>query len=120
MIIFENYIKNQREKLLNGADIYGLHFQGDGATIKDTPILNILAGGVCLPVSVQKIVYCTGHITGGHKKDSKFVADSFFDKMNELSPSNICRFTIFFSVSSSFILSKKLSATNLHPSCDQL
>ena len=27
---------------------------------------------------------CTGHITGGHKKDDKFVADSFFDPTNEL------------------------------------
>ena len=42
---FENHIKNQREKLLNGAEIYGIHFQGDGATIKDTPLLNILDGG---------------------------------------------------------------------------
>ena len=43
---FDNYIKNQREKLLNGEDIYGIHCQCDGATIKDTPLLNILAGGV--------------------------------------------------------------------------
>ena len=43
---FDNHIKNQREKLLKGADIYGLHFQGDGATIKDTPLLNILVWGV--------------------------------------------------------------------------
>ena len=47
---FENHIKNQREKLLNGADIYGLHFQGDGAIIKETPLLNILSGGVHLRV----------------------------------------------------------------------
>ena len=52
---FENHIKNQCEKLLNGADIYGLHFQGDGETIKDTPLLNFLDGGVRLLVSVQKI-----------------------------------------------------------------
>ena len=43
---FENNIKNQREKLLNGVDICGLHFQGDGTKTKDTPLLNILAGGV--------------------------------------------------------------------------
>ena len=29
---------------------------------------------------------CTGHITGGHNKDAKFVAESFFDPMNELDP----------------------------------
>ena len=45
---FDNHIKNQREKLLNGTDIYGLHFQGDGATIKYTPLLNILDRGVYL------------------------------------------------------------------------
>ena len=83
---FENHIKNQREKLLNGADIYGLHFQGDGATIKDTLLLNILDGGGYLPVSVQNIVYYTGHITGGHKKDDFFFAESFFDPMNDLDP----------------------------------
>ena len=60
---FENHIKNDREKLLKGAYIYRLHFQGDGAIIKDKPLINILAGGFYLPVSVQKILDCTGHIT---------------------------------------------------------
>ena len=44
--VFENHINNQRDMLLNGEDIYGIHFQGDGATIKETPLLNILDGGV--------------------------------------------------------------------------
>ena len=83
---FDNHIKDQHEKFLNGADIYGLHFQGDGATIKDTPLLNILAEVVYLPVPVQKIVECTVHITGVHKKDAKFVAESLFDPMNYLDP----------------------------------
>ena len=49
---FDNNIKNQCEKLLNGADIYGLHFQGDGARVKDTILLNILDGGIYLPMLV--------------------------------------------------------------------
>ena len=36
-------------------------------------------------MSVQKIVECTGHITGGREKDAKFVADSFYP-MNDLDP----------------------------------
>ena len=83
---FDNHIKNQREKLLNGADIYGLSLQCDGATIKDTPLLNILAGEVYLPVSFQNIVDCIGHITSGHKEDAEFIADIFFDPMNDLDP----------------------------------
>ena len=39
-MFFENHINNQCEKLLNGANIYGINFQGDGATIKDAPLLN--------------------------------------------------------------------------------
>ena len=81
---FENHIKNQREKLLNGADIYELHFQGDGETIKDTPLLNILAVGVYLPMSFQQIVECTGHIIGCNKKDAIIFAENFFDTMNDL------------------------------------
>ena len=29
---------------------------------------------------------CTGHITGGHKKDANFFVESFFDPMNEIDP----------------------------------
>ena len=81
---FDKNIKNQRDKLLNGAEIYGLHFQGDGAKIKDTPLLNIFTGGVYLPVSAQKIMDCTGRITCGHKRYATFVAEIFFDTMNDL------------------------------------
>ena len=87
---FDNHIKNQREKLLIRADIWGLRFQGDGAKIKDTAIINILVGGFNLPVSVKIILECTGHITGGHKKDAKFVAEIFFDPMNDLDPEKTC------------------------------
>ena len=83
---FENHIKNQRDKVLNGTDIYILHFQGDGATTKYTPPLNILDGRVHLPVSVKNIVDCTGHIAGGHTKDAKYFADIFFDPMNGPDP----------------------------------
>ena len=83
---FENNIKNRRGKLLNKEYIYLLRFQGDGATIKDTPLLNILAGGVYLHISVQKIVHCADQITGGHKNDAKFIVESFFDPINELYP----------------------------------
>ena len=83
---FDNHIKKQCEKLLNGEYIYGLTFQGDGETIKDTPLLNILAGGFYLTVLVQKILDCTGRITGGHNKDAKFFAKSFFDPINDLDP----------------------------------
>ena len=50
------------------------------------PLLKILDGRFHLHVSVQNIVDCTGHITGGHRKDSKIVSESFFDPINYLDP----------------------------------
>ena len=29
---------------------------------------------------------CTGHITGGHKEDTKFVVEILFDTMNDFDP----------------------------------
>ena len=52
----------------------------------DTLLLGILAWGVHRPVSAQNIFDCTGHITGGHKKDSNCFAGSLFDPMNDLDP----------------------------------
>ena len=43
-------------------------------------------GGVYLPVLDQKIVDYKGHITGGHKEDAIFFAESFFDPVNDLDP----------------------------------
>ena len=37
-------------------------------------------------MSDQNIFDCTGNITGGHKKDAKFIAESFFDPTNDLYP----------------------------------
>ena len=37
-------------------------------------------------MSVQNIFDCTGHITGGPKKDANFVAESLFDPTNDLNP----------------------------------
>ena len=85
-ICFDNYINNQCWNLIKRADIYGIHFQGNGATIKYIPLLDTLSGRVCLPVSVQNIMDCRCHTTGDHNKVANVFADSFFDPMNDLDP----------------------------------
>ena len=50
------------------------------------PSLIYFLGGFHLPVSVQNIMDCFGHITGGHNKDVKFVMEIFFDPINDLDP----------------------------------
>ena len=43
-------------------------------------------GGGFLSVSVQNILYCIDHITGGHQKYANFFVESFFDITNDLDP----------------------------------
>ena len=50
------------------ADIFGLLFLGDGATISKCPLLNILASAKNIPVAVLEIVDCQGHLARGNKK----------------------------------------------------
>ena len=44
------------------ADIFGLLFFGDGATISKCPLLNIMASAKNIPVAVLEIVDCQGHL----------------------------------------------------------
>ena len=55
------------------AEIFGLLFLGDGATISRFPLLNILDSAKNIPVSVLEIVDCKGHLDDGNKKDGTFV-----------------------------------------------
>jgi len=71
------YMGKNFEELMNDADIYGIAFFGDGATVKKAPLLNILASGVYKPAACMEIVDCAGHMEDGGKKDGKFIANQF-------------------------------------------
>ena len=57
----------------NRADILGLLFLDDGATIFITPLLNILVSGKNLPVAVFKLVGCQGNLPDGGGKCGSFI-----------------------------------------------
>ena len=48
------------------ADIFGLLFLGDGATISRFPLLDILASAKNIPVDVLEIVDYQGHLAWGY------------------------------------------------------
>lgn len=64
---------NCKKILLKDVELYGIHFQGDGASIRNTPLLNVKAGGMWKPVVVQDIVECTKHLQQGWKQDAAYV-----------------------------------------------
>ena len=50
----------------NEAEIFGILFLGDGATISIFPLLNIQASAEKIPVAVLEIVDCQGHLSDGN------------------------------------------------------
>ena len=71
------------------ADIFGLLFLGDGATISRCPLLNILASKKNISVSVLTIVDCQGHLAWGNEKYASFICNRFLKHMKEIDPRKI-------------------------------
>jgi hypothetical protein len=75
-----NYKQNQKNNLAllsQDVGVFGLTYFGDGATVKKTPFVNILASGPHLPVAVLDIVDTSFQCEEGKKKDAKFIASLF-------------------------------------------
>ena len=62
---------------MKDADIYGISFFGDGATVKKAPLLNILASGVYNSAACMEIVDCSQHMEDGGRKNGKYIANQF-------------------------------------------
>ena len=60
------------------AEIFGLLFLGDGATISRCPLLNILFSEKNIPFSVMEIIDSQGHLADGNKKDATFICNIFW------------------------------------------
>ena len=64
--------------------MYGLTFFGDAATVKKSPLINILASSVHLPIGCLQIVDCTGHLESDRTKDAAFIANLFTPHIIEM------------------------------------
>jgi len=85
--MFVSYIANtflfvllyHKETLIRNANMFGLSIFGDGATIKKTPMINIMCAGVHNPAAVLDVVDTTGK-----KKDSFYLAGLFLKQVDVL------------------------------------
>jgi len=77
--------------------VFGVLFFGDGATVKNKALLNVLASGVYLPSACLEIIDCTGHLEAGGKKDAKYIANHFLPliKQFELESENTVDLALF-------------------------
>ncbi len=69
-------------KLLQDAEVFGLGWLGDGATIKQMSLLNILDLCGSAPPTVVSIVDCTSYMSDGGKKDATYFMDQFQRKVD--------------------------------------
>ena len=81
---YEIYQTQTREMLLKEADIYGITFFGDGATIKKSPLINILASSIHEPAGCLSIVDCTGHLAADGTKDASYIASLFIPHIKSM------------------------------------
>ena len=86
---FDQMMKKNAELLRKEADIFGLCFYGDGATVKRMPLLNILCSGTHQPTATLGIVDCSGHMSAGGKKDASYISDLFFPHIEKLDPDKL-------------------------------
>ncbi len=89
------YNRNKRLTTEN-ANVFGLSWIGDGATIKRMPLLNMLAMCGSKPPAVIVILDCTGHMVDSGKKDSEFIMSFFKAKIDEFDPGKTLTDTFFF------------------------
>ncbi len=71
-------------KLLQDAEVFGLGWLGDGATIKWMPLLNIFVLCRNIPPTVVSIVDCTSHMSDGERKIEHILKTNFEGKWMRL------------------------------------
>ncbi len=79
----EEMIKN----LLLESKIFGVTIFGDGATITNVPLMNILAASPNNPFALLEIVDCTDQMANGGKKDAK-VSVGYCETIDQVARSN--------------------------------
>ena len=93
---FQTKYEHNEENLLKNADVFGLAFLGDGATIKRMPLMNILAMCGDVPPITISVQECTDHMQDDGKKVASYFATLFEAKVREYDRSNILTGAFFF------------------------
>ena len=93
---YQTKYNDNKTHLLKGADVFGLSFLGDGATVKRMPLMNILAACADTPPITVSIQDCTKHLQQGGKKDASYIAEMFDDIVKEYDPNGTLTDAFFF------------------------
>ena len=79
--------ERQIRKLLTEAEVFGLSWSGDGATVMKNPLINSISNGHHHPLDVHDIFDFAGHIEGWNTNNSNYISDSMKVMMDDIDPS---------------------------------
>ena len=76
--------------MMQDVNIYGASIYDDGATVKGTPMINMLASSPSNPACVLDVIDCTHHMQEGGIKDAKYIAMEMVKMMMKIDSSKSC------------------------------
>ncbi len=93
---YANVYEQNKAKLLKSAKVFGLAFLGNGPTIHQMTLMNILAMSGAFPPMKISIQDCTKHMVERGKKDALYIANLFDEKVMEYNPLKIFTDVFYF------------------------
>jgi hypothetical protein len=93
---YANVYEQNKANLLKFAKVFGLAFLGNGTTIHQMALMNILAMSCAFPSMTISIQDCTKHMAEGGEKDASYIANLFDKKVMEYNPLKTCTDVFYF------------------------
>eukprot|EP00957_Ditylum_brightwellii_P117239 8941376-Ditylum_brightwellii.AAC.1 len=97
---YDAHEKRATKQMQDQAEVFGLCFFGDGATIWRQPLMNILGACYQNPAVVLDIVDCTKHLETNGKQTGKYIVEMFCPHIERLDPKHVTTNLVYFDVAS--------------------
>ena len=107
-LAYATQLEQDLKQLMIDADIFGIAFFGDGATIHKCPLINLFASGLHCPAVLINIIDCTARLVAGEKKDGSFISSLFLPVIESLDVLKAKAHVVFFDGGSNFQLAGQI------------
>ena len=109
---WKSYQTKTIKDLLDEADVFGLVFLGDLATIKGRTLIKIIASLFNVPVAVLGVKDCSIHLAQGGNKDATFISEAFKPDLGQYNEKKSCANLVFFDSESNIQKAGKIIAAS--------
>ena len=107
-LAYTTQLERDVKQLMIDADIFGIAFFGDGATIHKCPLVNLFASALHCPAVLINIIDCTARLVEGEKKDGNFISSLFLPVIESLDVLKDKADVVFFDGGSNFQLAGRI------------